>query len=632
PQSEPTYESTISYSSFGAGEAVAEPAKKSGSLWLFLILGVVVVGLLAAALFLFMGGGGSGYERAERRALSSLDDIFAAFQVVETDKMEMTVSVSDGVMALIGDTGIPGLDDLSFKFNYQSIVEGSDAYASFGVDALGMSLSALLWVLDEQVIMQIPELSDYFLLLSDVDASFDTADYEAAIKDLEKVGNKVLDRYFELTKDVKSTDSQLVTHGALSRECDVYEISIDGALMLELAKTAFEEIQKSNAVMKVGEEILGMLADADPYFFYGADFNDFKGLVSFAIDSINELIDSGYFNDEVFAVMKVYISKNDVIRRDIVIEDVLIAITTIKDGSDYANVFEVWHVGTVFSCTDTGSEARDGALTGTMKISFSDGWSDFTVDIKYADLKTHKNGLFSGSFDVSVPLPAEMVRDILGDMGALFAGTTVEVSFKSAVTGDTQDTSGYITILGLRIADIEVAYSVNTGGRISPPALSGSNTIDMNDLYDMDRYGESLLEGLYAMLGDNALGEMLFGVMMNPGFGGGWDDTWESWDDWDDYDWTPWPTPSPWVWEHDPDDPYCICDDCWEARDWNVHDPDNEWCICDDCWEARDWNVHDPDDEWCICDDCWEAYDWNVHDPDDEWCICDDCWDARDWD
>jgi hypothetical protein len=180
--------------------------------------------------------------------------------------------------------------------------------------------------------------------------------------------------------------------------------------------------------------------------------------------------------------------------------------------------------------------------------------------------------LFGGDLRLSVPIEE---------------GISVDISFKSTVTGDSMRATGSLSVFGMKAVDIEIIHNTNTGKRISRPELTNNNTLDINNWQDSLIFGDELMRWAEGLGNLELLEDLFWSLGLYNVFGGGYNYGWD--DNWDD-------------WCYYPDD--CWCDWCW---DWN--DSDN---YCYDCWSYHD--------EWEPC------YDWCTGDDD---CWCNDCYEAR---
>jgi hypothetical protein len=539
------------------------------------LAGAIAAGLL----FFFTGGGSSSYERAER---DSLDTIFSGveslFSSSASESGSITITPSRELSALI-----PGLDLSSFgslKLDYEMILNGTDMYMLLGADVLGINASLALWQLGEEIIMQLPGISDYYILLGNMIA-IDTSspfsldiDYGRLLDDVKYIAEQLLDKYYELTANIDSKWSEDVTVGNLSRKTDVYEIIVDGEFILELLNTGFEAFLDSRYIMELARSLYDLEND---YYKDRSWYQTFDEVIA---EMRSELRSLRPRDIDVEITMRVFISGKDIVRRDIIIEDVTLSFASIEDrNGDYAKSFRFsytdwWDDTTTITLRDEGNKNKDGYSTGQIRLSLAtdDPWyyGPTSVTLRYEDVKFYDNGLFGGDIRISVPIEE---------------GLTVDVSFKSTVTGDSMRATGSLTVFGMRVVDVEIIHNTNTGKRISRPELTNNNTLDINNWQDSLIFNDELMKWAEGLGSLELLEDLFWNLGLYNVFGG----SSAIWDDWCYY----------------PDD--CWCDWC---RDWNQ--PADEDNYCYSCWTYHEW---------------WEAcYDWCTG---DEWCWCDICYEAR---
>jgi hypothetical protein len=553
------------------------------------LVGMFLAGAITAAVMFFFFGGASSYERAERNALSSLFSGFSSVDWTATtasDSGSITITPSREIAALV-----PGLPDIgSLTFNYEAVVDGMDIYALLGAEVLGINASFAFWQIGEELIMHLPGISNYYILLSDMmgmndlqSLDFLDADYEAMFEEIKKIGSAVLDRYFELTAGIESKWSEEVTVGELRRNAEVFEIAMDEAFLIEIAKAGLDAFLDSDTLMKFVRDLYNL--ENDPWV--GRPwYRTFEQM-------LNELIDELYdadpfdFSDETLMTMRVYISGRDVVRRDIIIEDVTFSYSSITErNGQYArsarfSYTDWWGDTTTATLRDEGT-TDNGYSTGQIRISVSGDYIDtVSFTIRYENFKIYDNGLFGGDIRINIPID----------------GVNIDVNLKASVTGDSVRATGSISALGMRILDLEINHSTNTGKRITRPALTNNNTLDINDWRAMEQFGEEVMNWAFSQMGGldmDSLEDLFWDLGLYNifgAFGGGYDYGWD-----DDYCYN--------CWNYG-----CLgncewCTNCWQADCWggclDSWCSGDEWCWCDDCYALR------------ICSDCGNIHwDWD---------------------
>lgn len=476
-------------------------------------------------------------------------------------------------MGLAQSYGLELPDIGTIRFNYESILENGDMYLLVGADAMGIQLSTAMWFIERQMIMNFPELSDYFIVFDDMEFD-DLADNEELIIEIGKVIINALNEYFAMTRNAELTErGKSISLGGLDATCDVYEVVIDGEFLLGLAKAFINSALDSDILMDALEEAYASMDDWT-LRSYGLDGHrtarEALLYLRSEIDNI-DLAEEGL--DEIFAYMYVYISGNDVVRRVFVIaedgDDVRITYTNIKKGGSYAFGLEflnkssyTWDDGdSTFSETkirfiNDGATARGGASTGRIRFTYDSvyksNWSgseysnedSYSFTINYEDFKVEKNGLFGGSIKASIPIPGTMLGD-----------TVIEFVINSEVSGDTQNIRGSASFAGMKLFDYAIENKINTGKSIKRPRLTPENTLDPTNMRDMEKLGEDIMNKIMNMDVVSDLLESFGGL----GFGGGYNDY--------DYDWgDPWGDECAWN---------CECSECWWNHDWE--------CVCVYC-------------------------------------------------
>ncbi|MDR2532524.1 MAG: DUF515 domain-containing protein [Oscillospiraceae bacterium] len=534
-----------------------------------------LAGALTAGALFFLTNAGSSYERAERNSLNAFANGFSSFlpEMNMSGSVSVTITPSKELATLI-----PGIPDIgSIGFSSEIIIDGTDMFTALGLSALGVDVSVSMWSLGEQLIIQFPEISQYYIAMMNMGdvimqmpdiGIFSDVDTDAIYKELGEIGRQVFEHYFELTKDVQATHKEEVSAGDLSKMCDFYRIIIDEEFLCEIFITALEAYLESDEIMRVSEQVFAYFKEDFPWLF--GNYKDFEDLLEYGLDELYDVLDEGDFGDN-YIEMLVYVSGKDIIRRDIVIDDVTFSYVSITEGADYAKTVKLSQGRESLSYSDIGKTER-GESTGTIKLSYGDRRDSYSLTIKYRDFKVENNGLFSGTINVDVPIPGE-------NFG-------VELSLKSTVAGDSQKITGSLSVFGLRAVDLEINYSTNSGKSITPPNMTAANTLDPENEDDI-------------MTLVNDFSAWLFGLA-DLDIGLDFIDSLE----------------------------YLIEDLIWEfsymTGMWEIYDAlsgssNSRWADCPpDC------------DYWCCNDDYWDNY-WDCPPDCDDWCCNDDYWDNY-WD
>jgi hypothetical protein len=458
------------------------------------LFGAVAAG--AALWFLLMNMGGS-YERAERKSLSALADMFDPFINTQNTSEEMTMTIVTA-------------DNETITLNMEAIMrEDGDFFLNLGGGMGDMSLSLLLWQLGDKLTLQLPGLTDYTLTLDAAEIyggmDFDSFDQ----KELEKILGRVLDKYFELTKDTMRDDNVEVSAGGLSVTADKYTIRFNEYLINELGKETLRAFMASDSFMKMVDDMLNAQYDAIDEI--NSEWGRTPVSRQSAREMLQELLDTAERESvtagRILATMEVFVSRNQVVGRKIIIPESFTTINfvNIESGSDYVVLIEAdstdyWGGKTVISYLDKGK--KDGNyMDGSVALTFSDGaLMNMTAEITYKNFRVYDSGLFSGDFALTVPnlLSAEMV---------------------SVVDGKTQHATGSVSIPGQQILTFDINLKTDTGKAITAPDVSGGKVLDISnpdDMYELYELLEDIMDGL-------GLGSLF-------GMGAG------SWDDWDDWD------------------------------------------------------------------------------------------------
>jgi hypothetical protein len=479
--------------------------------------------------------GNTGYEAAERRAISAagntLNEIFDAANESFAISESATITPSGDLMSLLG---LPDIG--SFSLDFEAIMEGSELYLKYGLSGMGMSLTAALWMLEEQVVLHFPGLSNYYLLLadmSDYDASYleiaeffdNWLDFGRLEDALKGILNKTLDKYFALVGSINPSYTAAVSLGGISQSADVYEINFDGRLMFGVIEALLKAALDSPEFMEFAEEIFDFFDAIDPWMFYG--YRNFAEILEEAISELEYINDNlEHFDDLPTITMNVYVSGNDVIKREFRLNDewsdMVLSFTNLTDGSSYANgiVFafeDRWEAFEVYFI-DAGRESG-GAKTGKITIGAEMYGEEFSFDIDYADVVFHDNGLFSGTVRLLIPVPSEFVNEVAGGFGSLFSDPEIRITFNAAVSGNTQTSALSLNFLGINVLEIATTSNSTVGLRIPALNVSPTSIIDINDWRAMDAFAAEVGEALLTMFIQSTASN-IFGGFMDDLFGG----------------------------------------------------------------------------------------------------------------
>ncbi|MCL2638622.1 MAG: hypothetical protein FWD48_09665 [Oscillospiraceae bacterium] len=590
-----------------------------------ILICMFLAGAMAAGLLFFMSGGASSYERAERNSLNAL--FSGASSLFVTDAAESGSIVITPSKELAALTGLDLSELGSLTLSYEMILENSsDIYALLGAEIFGIGASVEFWQIGQEIIAHFPGISDYYILLSgimgmsgmDALAGYDLdVDFDKIMNEVKIIGEAVLDKYFELTANIESKWSEQVTVGELSKNADVFEIIMDLEFLYELVVVGFEAFLDSDEIYGLAKTLYDISEDPWKEYSWYRSFDE----------AINEMREELYdvepwdLEGDEFITMRVYISGNEVVRRDISIEDVTLSFSSITEkNGQYARsarfTSKDWRGNTsVISFRDEGTADKNGYSTGQIRASFADDYDSYSLTIKYEDFKCYSNGLIGGDIKISVPIQE---------------GLNVDINFKSTVTGDSMNAKGSVAVFGMKAVDIEINTNINTGKSISRPALTNNNTIDPSDWRalekleeDFERWAEALdlytlFDDLFYYSGLSSLFPSNYEAVLSP-----WDDDWygnycyecyEIHEEWEScIDWENWCTGDEWCW----------CNDCY------VYECVGEmFCWCDDCVDTWTWEEYEAywDEYWASFDPCTASSRIT--------CFCEDCfdWDREDWD
>jgi len=562
-----------------------------------------LAGAIAAGLLFFFSGRGGSYERAERSSLNAFASGFSSLLNLPESFSEagsVTITPSRDLSSLPGMESFPDLGNIIL--NYEGIIEGGDSYVLLGLDALGINASFEMWQLGQELIMHFPGISDYYILLdymqiygmgdmSGLMEQFGDFDEDVFLAELKAIGEAVLDRYFEMTKDIKSGGTEEVTVGGLTQTADVYEVIIDQIFALELAITALDAFLDSSEFMRLCEAYYTYYMESYTWWS-SSPIPSFESVVEDlyhdAFDELEILYEDGVDEDE-FITMRVFISGRDVIKRDIIVEDFILSFGSIKEkNGEYAQNLRIsatntdWR-GNVETTTilfeNNGTTDRSGS-TGALGFSYQDRWDSVSFEITYEDFKLHDNGTFDGIFNLVIP-----VEDTF----------SIELRVAAAADGNKQAIDCSLSVRGsmfgidftmMDALKIEIVSEFDTGKTMPRPNNNSANTLNSNDWRAMDRFEDDFYTWLYNLNVDlDFIEDLIYDLRWSAG-SSGWDD-WDDWDDWNDGD--DWCSGDEWCW-CDNCDNYGLCDDCdnWHWR----HDD----CVFP-CEKCRNVKWFEPDEE-----------------------------------
>jgi hypothetical protein len=592
-----------------AGAAVVQ---KSRATAVIILICALLAGMITSSLVYFLGNSATTYERAERSAMNSVFNSVSPWLSLDAKAAEsgsITITPAWRELSNIPNLGIPDLSELgSFTFHYEAIIDGTDMYALLGAEMLGIEAQMAYWLLGNEMIMHFPGISEYYIVIEDImemymdmymygamsGFNFDI-DYDAMWNEIQVIANAVLDRYFELTANTEPAWSEMVNVGDLSREANVFEVVMDERFLFELAKTGFEAFLDSKILFEFVRDLYDLENDRYRDRSWYQSFDDVLDEIRYELKDMHP----DDLDDGEIITMRTFISGRDVVRRDIIIDDVRFTYSSIteRDGR-YARSAR-------FSSTNwrgdttTITYSNDGATdknysTGRIRFSVSEPYSDtVTVTLNYDNFRFYDNGLFGGDVSISVPVD----------------GTTYGVSLNSVVNGNTQDISLWVfgAVYGaefrVKLADIEIKINTSPNNSITRPRLTDNNTIDPNDWRAMQNLEDDFYD--WAM-GLNVDFDFIEGLLWDSGLyyllGGGFGG----------YSY--------------PEGDYCY--ECWSYHDW--WDPcavSDNWC--DSCWGYHDWWDDCPSfsSSGNYCDNCWEYHDWWDDCYSHGWCnFPNECW------
>jgi len=444
-----------------------------------LIISLIILGAAAVvctALWVVLMNMGSSYERAERNSFGSLSSGFDALINPQNTSQELILTLTPADM-----------DKITLITEAVTSKNG-DFYVKLGGGMGDISLSVLMWQVGERLLLQIPELTDYYI---GVDNNYSTIDYKELQNSLGRVANK----YFELTKEAEKIGGVEVRAGGLSVVCDKYIIVINEYMLNELNKETLRALMDNNSFMQMMDDTLN------------AQYDQFEGMGTPIIvrmtakqvlqKALDELEANVIYAGKTLATMNVYVSGNKVVKREIVFADESsLTFTGVEDKNNYATLIEIdaissWGDRSIFSILDKGT-VSGGVKNGSIDIDISDGGlMSVTAVINYTNLKEHSDGLFSGEFELSVP-------------------NMFLVEMTSVVNGKTQTITGSASIPGTKLLDFEVVFNADTGKTVTAPDTSGGKVLDPTKPEDLEKLGEVFMEAIMSLLPDSIGG--LFGM------------------------------------------------------------------------------------------------------------------------
>lgn len=193
---------------------------------------------------------------------------------------------------------------ISGKLSINSIYKDDEQYTEVSFRDGSNSLTGNIYLKDSKAYIMLKDVFDKYYYL---DMKSDNTDYVDAFKELKKSIVKVVNEYFTDDKFTLTKDSNN----------DKISISLTGKDGATLVLKFYEEIKNN-------DKILGLFTDDD------TSLDEVKAGLKEDIDNLKEEMDS--YSDEVVISYDIYLNKNKLVKQELTLEDITLAITGEESG------------------------------------------------------------------------------------------------------------------------------------------------------------------------------------------------------------------------------------------------------------------------------------------------------------
>lgn len=315
---QPNYQQQMPNNGFGFDQSYQAPVYSSGLTVkkrinpLAIIIPAAVLVIAAVVILIIVLSGKSNYKKAEENFFNNT--FSRAFSSAENaaDKLK---SQSE-YLKVEFKTPSGSLDIPNFSVEANAAPNGDKSYTeiNFSMDDVDLAIQGWIDNAEQTIHIFFPEISDIYakydlgkvISAATVRSEDIDIDYEKYSDAMNRIMDKVADKYFELVGNPEIEKNQSFNLEGVSYNADKCVIELDAKELMQLVKTAFEAVIED-------DEILDLIAGASEGQFSASEIrselNDMLGSFDDALGAIKE-------ND--FALeMTVYMKSNSIIAREI---------------------------------------------------------------------------------------------------------------------------------------------------------------------------------------------------------------------------------------------------------------------------------------------------------------------------
>lgn len=264
--------------------------------------------IIIIIILLTICGGVLGYIYGKKSITPKAKFVKVMSNYLEKNNIEDLEELFDGVYSVntTNDFKISADNEevISGKLSINSIYKDDEQYTEVSFGDGSNSLTGNIYLKDSKAYIMLKDVFDKYYYL---DMESDSTDYVDAYKELKKSILKVVNEYFTDDKFTLTKDSNN----------DKISISLTGKDGATLMLKFYEEI-------KDNDKILGLLTSED------ASLDEVKTGLKEDIDNLKEEMDS--YSDEVVISYDIYLNKNKLVKQEITLEDITLAITGEESG------------------------------------------------------------------------------------------------------------------------------------------------------------------------------------------------------------------------------------------------------------------------------------------------------------